>query len=262
MGPVSTAPGKWGRVRATKAREKAVTTAVFAASRAVQLVNAVRLELLAGLVILTGSGWMFGWMVEDLAEGDTKVDHRFANWLHDHATPGLTTFFENVTRLGNVPTLVAVLVLTVIVLWRKRLFDDLMLMVLAAVGAEVITIGLKLGFARERPFFPDPLARESSYSFPSGHASVSLAVYGTLGFIVARHLRNRRAQIAALVGAATLVLLIGFSRLYLGVHFLSDVIAGFSLGLAWMTLCAILLHLRVRLKERRQTSRDLASTRQ
>jgi undecaprenyl-diphosphatase len=228
----------------------------------VRLFNVVGLELLTGLAILTASAWIFGWMVEDVAEGDTRVDHRFANWLHEHATPGLTTFFENVTRLGNVPTLVVVVVVTVIVLWRKRLWDDLVLMVLATVGAEVITIGLKQGFARERPFFPDPLASESSYSFPSGHASVSLAVYATLGFIVARHLRNRWAQIAALAGAATLVLLIGFSRLYLGVHFLSDVVAGFSLGLAWLTLCAILLHLRVRLKERGQTSRYLASTKQ
>jgi membrane-associated phospholipid phosphatase len=259
---LSTAREKSGRVRATKALEKAVTTALAAASRAVQLVNAVGLELLAALVILTGSAWVFGWMVEDLAEGDTEVDHRFANWLHEHATPGLTTFFENVTWLGNVPTLGVVVVLTVIVLWRKRLFEDLVLMVLAAVGTEVITIGLKLGFERERPFFPDPLATESSYSFPSGHASVSLAVYGTLGFIAARHLRDRRAQIAALVGATTLALLIGFSRLYLGVHFLTDVVAGFSLGLAWLTLCAVLLHLRMRVKERRQTSRYLASTKQ
>jgi membrane-associated phospholipid phosphatase len=262
MGLVSAARRRWGRVRATKAREKGIATAIVAASRGVHLANAVGLELLAGLLILTGSAWVFGWMVEDLAEGDTKVDHRFANWLHEHATPAWTAFFENVTRLGNVPTLVVVVVLTVIVLWRKRLFEDLVLMLLAAVGTEVITIGLKLGFERDRPFFADPLASESSYSFPSGHASVSLAVYGTLGFIAARHLRNRVAQVAALAGATTLVLLIGFSRLYLGVHFLSDVIAGFSLGLAWVTLCALLLHLRVRLKKRRRTSREFASTKQ
>jgi undecaprenyl-diphosphatase len=262
MSFVSTARAIWDRVRTTKAGERAVVTAVSAAARAVRLLNAVRLELLAGLVILTGSAWIFGWMVEDVAEGDTDVDHRFAGWLHEHATPSLTTFFENVTRLGNVPTLVVVVTVAAIVLWRKRLSGDLVLLLLAAVGAEVITVGLKLGFGRERPFFPDPLATESSYSFPSGHASVSLAVYGTLGFIAARHLRSRSGQIAALVAATTLILLIGFSRLYLGVHFLSDVVAGFSLGLAWVALCAILLHLRVRLKERRHTSRYFASTKQ
>jgi membrane-associated phospholipid phosphatase len=228
-------------------------------ARVARLVHTVGLELLAGLVVLTGSAWIFGWMVEDLAEGDTKVDTRLADWLHEHASPDLTTFFEAVTRLGNVSTLLVVVLLASAVLWRKGWIAELQLLVLAGVGAEIITVGLKHGFQRDRPFFSDPLATESSYSFPSGHASVSLAVYGTLGFIAARHLGSRRAQFAVLAGTAGLVLLIGFSRLYLGVHFLSDVIAGYSLGIAWVALCVVLLQLRLRLKERRQTSRYRAS---
>jgi membrane-associated phospholipid phosphatase len=237
------------------AKNNAAMTAGAVVYRVAHLVNRIGLELLAGLVVLTGSAWIFGWMVEELAEGDTKVDHRFANWLHEHATPGWTTVFENVTRLGNVPTLGVVVLLAVGFLWRRHWIADLQLLLLAVIGAEVLTLGLKLGFERERPFFADPLATESSYSFPSGHASVSLAVYGTLGFIAARHLESRRSRLGALAGAAGLAVLIGFSRLYLGVHFLSDVVAGFSLALAWVTLCAMLLHLRVRLRERRQTSR-------
>jgi membrane-associated phospholipid phosphatase len=228
-------------------------------ARVARLVNTVGLELLAGLAVLTGSAWIFGWMVEDLAEGDTKVDTRLADWLHEHASPDLTTFFEAVTRLGNVSTLLLVVLLASAVLWRKGWIADLQLLVLAGVGAEIITVGLKHGFQRDRPFFSDPLATESSYSFPSGHASVSLAVYGTLGFIAARHLGSPRAQFAVLAGTTVLVLLIGFSRLYLGVHFLSDVIAGYSLGIAWVALCVVLLQLRLRLKERRQTSRYRAS---
>jgi membrane-associated phospholipid phosphatase len=230
-------------------------------ARVARLANAVGVELLAGLVLLTGSAWIFGWMAEDLAEGDTTVDDRLAAWLHEHASSGWTTFFENVTRLGNVSTLAVVAVLAAAVLWRKRWTAELQLLVLAAVGAEIITTGLKLGFQRDRPFFSDPLATEHTYSFPSGHASVSLAVYGTLGFIAARHLGNRRAQIAVLAAAAVLILLIGFSRLYLGVHFLSDVIAGYSIGIAWVALCVVLLHLRLRLRSRgpTQTSRYRAS---
>ncbi len=231
-------------------------------ARVSRLVNVVGIELLAGLIVLTGSAWVFGWMAEDLAEGDTKVDTRLAGWLHEHATPGWTTFFENVTRLGNVSTLLVLVLLAGAVLWRKGWIAELQLLVLAAVGAEIITTGLKLGFQRDRPFFSDPLSTETTYSFPSGHASVSLAVYGTLGFIAARHLGTRRTQIAALAAAGVLVLLIGFSRLYLGVHFLSDVIAGFSIGIAWVAFCIVLLHLRLRLKERRQTSRYRASTQQ
>ena len=231
-------------------------------ARVTRVVNVVGIELLAGLILLTGGAWVFGWMAEDLAEGDTKVDIRLASWLHEHASPGWTTFFENVTRLGNVSTLLVLVLLAGAVLWRKGWIAELQLLVLAAVGAEIITTGLKLGFQRDRPFFSNPLSTETTYSFPSGHASVSLAVYGTIGFIAARHLGTRRAQITALAASGVLVLLIGFSRLYLGVHFLSDVIAGFSIGLAWVALCVVLLHLRLRLKERRQTSRYRASTQQ
>jgi membrane-associated phospholipid phosphatase len=225
-------------------------------ARVARFVNVVGLELLGGLAVLTLGAWIFGLTVEELSEGDVHLDTRFAAWLHEHATDGWTTFFENVTRLGNIPVLAAVTLVTSIVLWRKRLTSELELLLLAAVGAEILTVGLKLGFERERPFFPDPLATESTYSFPSGHASVSLAVYGTIGYIAARHASTRLKQLAALVAAAALILLIGFSRLYLGVHYLSDVIAGFSLGLAWVAFCVVLLHLRLRLTtRRRQTSR-------
>jgi membrane-associated phospholipid phosphatase len=219
-----------------------------------RFVNVVGLELLVGLLLLTASAWAFAAVADEVVEGDTSVDTRLADWLHEHASSGWTEFFEAVTVLGNVPTLAIVTIVSGVILWRKHRRAELQLVVLAAVGAEILTVGLKLGFERERPFFADPLATESTYSFPSGHASVSLAVYGTLGFILARHLADPRARIAALAGAAALIMLIGFSRLYLGVHFLTDVIAGFSIGLAWVTLCAVLLHLHVRLRARRQTS--------
>ncbi len=217
-------------------------------------VSALGVELVAGLAILTASAWIFGALAEDVVEGDTRVDTRVANWLHDRATPALTELFEAVTFLGNVPVLFTVAGIAALVLWRMGERIELQLLLLAVIGAEILTVGLKLGFRRERPFFSDPLATESTYSFPSGHSSVSLAVYGTLGFIAARHLPNVATRLAVLAAAAVLVLLIGFSRLYLGVHFLTDVVAGFSLGLAWVTLCVLLLHLRVRLR-RRQTSR-------
>jgi len=223
-------------------------------ARVAKFVNVLGLELVGGIVVLTLGAWVFGLTVEELSEGDTHLDTRFAAWLHEHATEGWTTFFENVTRLGNVPVLAAVTLVAAIVLARKRLTSELELLLLAAIGAQILTVGLKLGFERERPFFPDPLATESTYSFPSGHASVSLAVYGTIGYIAARHATTKGRQIWILAAAAALVLLIGFSRLYLGVHYLSDVIAGFSLGLAWVALCVVLLHLRLRLRTRRERS--------
>ena len=232
------------------------------AARVQRYVNAVGIELLAGLLLLTLSAWVFGALAEEVVEGDTHLDTRLADWLHQHASPGWTSFFERVTWLGNGPVLVVVTLAAGIVLWRKRWLTDLVLLILAGVGTKILTVGLKQGFERERPFFPNPLASATSYSFPSGHASVSLAVYGTIGFIAARHLSDRRARVAVLAAAAVLVGLIGFSRLYLGVHFLSDVIAGFSVGLAWVALCVVLLDLRVRLRKRRKTSRYIAAMKQ
>jgi membrane-associated phospholipid phosphatase len=216
-------------------------------------------ELVGGLALLTASAWIFGWLAEELIEGDTHADTRLARWLHERASPGRTEFFEFVTALGNFATLLVAAAVAAVVLARFGTRNELALLLLAFAGSQVLTMGLKLGFQRDRPFFAEPLATESTYSFPSGHASASLAVYGTLGFLLARRLRNRRARVASLAGAAALVLLIGFSRLYLGVHYLTDVLAGFSLGLAWVTLCALALHLRVYLG---QTSRYRASTKQ
>lgn len=229
-------------------------------ARIARFVHVAGLELLGGLLVLTAGAWVFGILAEELVEGDTGFDTRLADWLHDRASPGWTTFFEGVTVLGNFLTLLAVTVLAVVLLLRRGRRTEAALVALAFAGAQILTLGLKLGFARERPFFPDPLASApSTYSFPSGHASVSLAVYGALGYIAARHVASRRARVAALAVAAALVALIGFSRLYLGVHFLTDVIAGFSLGLAWVALCVVLLNLRLRFRDRRQTSRYRAS---
>jgi membrane-associated phospholipid phosphatase len=217
-----------------------------------------RRALLGGFAALVASAWLFGYLATEVVEGETHVDREVARWLHEHASPGWTDLFTAITWLGNLVTLVVVLAVAAFVLARRRRFAELQFLVLAAVGTKLLTDVFKWSFHRDRPFFPDPLASESTYSFPSGHASMSLAVYGGLAFVVARRLERRWQQVAVLGSAAILVGLIGFSRLYLGVHYLSDVIAGYALALAWMTLCALTLHLLAR----RQTSRYLASTKQ
>jgi len=203
-------------------------------------IGAFRVPLL-GLVLLFGSLWAFGVLVEDVVTGDpiVRLDTRLANWLHQHAQPALTEFFEAVTVLGNAVVVVTLALVSVVVLARRGRRGDALLVAVAVTGAEVLTLAMKLGFRRERPFFSDPLARESTFSFPSGHAMVSVAVYGVLAFLLAGELASWRARLAVLLPAALLVLLIGFSRLYLGVHYLSDVLAGFAGGLAWLLLCLL-----------------------
>jgi membrane-associated phospholipid phosphatase len=218
--------------------------------------RAVGLPLVVALAVLTAGAWAFGALAEEMAEGDTvHVDRPVANWLHERATDPLTDVLRVFTWSGNGGFLVLVVLVGALVLLRRGLVTDAVFVVLAFAGAEVITYGMKHGFRRERPFFEDPLATASSFSFPSGHSLVSLAVYGSLALVAARHAPNRRVATAVLIAACAWVLAIGFSRLYLGVHFLSDILAGYAAGAAWLALLYLALEARSR-----YTSRYRAST--
>ncbi len=217
--------------------------------------QAFGLPLLGALLILAASLWAFGAIAEELLEGDTGYDQRLADWLHGHATESRTDVFQVVTWIGNFTTLLAVTLLAVGIFWRRGERTDAVFVALAFVGAQVLSTGMKLGFQRERPFFPDPLSTESTYSFPSGHSLVSLAVFGSIALVLARRLRSRDVRVLFLGGAGLLVAAIGFSRLYLGVHFLTDVLAGFAAGTAWLALLYLALEARSR-----YTSRYRAST--
>jgi membrane-associated phospholipid phosphatase len=217
-------------------------------------VQELGLTLAGGLLVLALSVWAFAAIADAMTDGETAYDQDVASWLHARATDPLTEFFEAVTTLGNGIVLAGVTAIAAYLLLRRGHRRESLLIVLAFVGAEIVSYSLKLGFRRDRPFFTDPLANESTFSFPSGHSTVSLAVYGALAVVLARRLRGR-AEIACLAGAAVLISLIGFSRLYLGVHFLTDVLAGFAAGTAWLAACVVTLDLHQRLRLRRQTLR-------
>jgi undecaprenyl-diphosphatase len=112
----------------------------------------------------------------------------------------------------------------------------------ALVGAQLLGWALKATFERPRPSFDDPVATASWFSFPSGHAMSSIALYGALAYVFADRFGSVRSRFAGLGGLALLLAAIGFSRLYLGVHYLTDVLAGYSAGLAWLLLAIGLLH--------------------
>ncbi len=102
-------------------------------------------------------------------------------------------------------------------------------------GSAVLNQLLKGLFERPRPQFEHPLLVETSYSFPSGHAMESFVVYGMLTYFAVLALRSWEQRVGVVLGAALLVVLIGFSRMYLGVHYLSDVLAGYAAGGVWLS---------------------------
>lgn len=194
------------------------------------------------VVALAASLLSLGHLAEDYVTNDPIVgtDHRLASWLHAHSSSETVAFFRIVTLAGNGVFLATVGLAAAAYLVRRRYRLDAAFVLSAYLGSELLTALLKVSFHRERPVFDDPFVRLQTYSFPSGHASVSTAVYGALLLVALDRLAagwRTRAGLAVL--AAELVLLIGASRLVLGVHYLSDVLAGFSLGAAWLATCAL-----------------------
>jgi undecaprenyl-diphosphatase len=179
----------------------------------------------------------FARVAEDYYTGDPLAvwDVHFAVWLHDHTTGGLITAFELVTLAGNAVVL-SVLVLSIgVVLWRRRRVNDAAFLVVAFLGAEVVNGALKLAFHRPRPELA--FLHLETYSFPSGHSTAVTAAFGALAFLLWPAMRSVRRRVALVAATVCLIALVGFSRLYLGVHYLSDVLGGFALGAAWLSLC-------------------------
>ena len=174
----------------------------------------------------------FGHVVEDYLTGDPIVrwDVDLARWLHEHSSPALVDVFDVVTWAGNAIVLGLLTAVVLAVLIRRRALEQAMLLVGVAGGLEILNALLKLLFHRPRPELA--FIHLDTYSVPSGHAAGSAAIYTALAVLVARRLRPRGRVLVAL-GTTALLLVIGFSRLYLGAHYLSDVLAGLTLGLAW-----------------------------
>jgi undecaprenyl-diphosphatase len=183
-----------------------------------------------------------------------EVDERIADALHSRAVPPATTLAQVVTMLGGAQVLAVVACVAAGFLARRGLRQEAVLVVFAVVGAQALTGASKAIFQRERPSFDDPVATAGYFSFPSGHALAAIAVYGAIMWIVAPRIHSAALRAACLAGGGLLVAAIGFTRIYLGVHYLSDVLAGWSLGLAWLLVAAALARAPWRLPRTRRAA--------
>jgi undecaprenyl-diphosphatase len=197
--------------------------------------------LLIGFGTLMGAILAFAGLAALMEEGVTQhVDDAVLLWLNAHASPGLTEIALEITSLGSS----AVVWLTVLIasafLWAARHHYSVLMLWVAMVGGTVINLTLKGLFGRPRPhLFAWRTQLVGHSSFPSGHALTSVVLYATLAYLLARMGGTRALRRLTLAAALLLILLIGLSRLYLGVHYPSDVLAGFLVGLAWSTFCAL-----------------------
>ena len=200
---------------------------------------------LVGLLLgmLVASSLLFSKLAEDVAgeESIVSFDRMVSVSLHAHATALATGVLSAVTWLGGAQVLIAVTLVTAVWLLRRRRVAHAALMGMALAGGDWLNALLKATFDRPRPSFSEPIATAAGFSFPSGHAMSSLTVYGALAFVIAASVKSRRARLLGVVSLAALVVAIGFSRVYLGVHYVSDVLAGYSAGIAWLMVCALVL---------------------
>lgn len=185
----------------------------------------------------------------DLAEDVETVDHitvvdlQWANWLHAHSTPVLTQVMLVVSALHNMLSMsVLTIALAIFLKWRRER-DWLLGLVLALPGGMAINTLFKFVFERARPHFIDPIVSLTSYSFPSGHVAASTLFYGFVAAFLISHTHLLVRRIAAGIGALVMVALVAASRMYLGAHFFSDVLAAFFASSAWLGLCLIGIHL-------------------
>ncbi|TPI25136.1 phosphatase PAP2 family protein [Mesorhizobium sp. B3-2-1] len=215
--------------------------------------------LLAGLVI-AGGLWGF---VELMEVARATAPHGFdTEILLAFRQPGLPGVpigpswlegaMRDITSLGSTSVLALVTTATIIYLLLIRRRGTALLILVAVAGGEVLSSLLKVGVDRPRPELVSHLVNATSLSFPSGHAMLSAVTYLTLGSLAARFLPGRTTKVYVLFLAVLTTVLVGVSRIYLGVHWPSDVLAGWCAGFAWAMLCWLV----ARLLQRRQAVSD------
>jgi membrane-associated phospholipid phosphatase len=167
-----------------------------------------------------------------------EMDGAVAAVLHEHAcsNPVVAEAACVVTAMGSAWAIGVIAVVVGVALARWRRFDLLACWLIGLAGGGVFREALKQLFQRPRPAFPDPLVVERGMSFPSGHALGSVVCFGLLAYFVLLAGCSRRTGLAAVGGVVVLVSAVGLSRLYIGAHYPTDVLAGYAAGLGWLAV--------------------------
>jgi len=205
--------------------------------------------LVSTLLVIAGT-WAFVLIAGEVMEGDT---HLFDEWAvksfrnpndlsQPIGPPWLQEMGRDATALGGVGWLVFFTLTVAGYLWLDRKAHMSQFLLAASISGMLLTFLLKYYFARPRPDVVPHLSHVSTSSFPSGHSMVSAVVYITLGSLLSAVVARRRLKAYILCVAMMLTLIVGVSRVYLGVHYPTDVLAGWTAGLSWALACWMLAH--------------------
>jgi membrane-associated phospholipid phosphatase len=215
------------------------------------------LRLTINVVLFAFAVWAFAGLLEEVLDNEALVrwDVSVNSWLHAHATPTGLRFFGLITLIGSPGAWIVTALVTIWLLWRRERF--LVWAWLASnAGGGLLQLVLKATVHRNRPQYAAAYLHGQSYSFPSGHTMSATICFSLLVVCAGLSLGWHGARRARLYVASTvLVLAIGFSRLYLGVHYPSDVLGGLVAGAAWVVLCTT----TIRIVQGREAARERAA---
>lgn len=186
-------------------------------------------------------GSLFGLLAYLVKSGATKsFDQAALLWINQQDSPALDSFFVTITDLGGVLVLGAATLAILIYLLVKKQYPQALLLAAGVGGVSALNVLLKTLFDRPRPDLWDWLITETSFSFPSGHSAASFA----FAFCIVLLLWNTKWRILTTILAGVYIVLIGTSRLYLGVHYPTDVLGGWLLAFTWVMLVAGVVYMR------------------
>ena len=220
-------------------RERHPGVARFIAARFVRG-EYLGLHLTIGFLLSLAALWLFAAVTEDVVHHDplTRFDLTLTRLFRAHATPLGDKIFSIVSALGSPGAMAVVGAGEALLLLARRKWLVLAAWVAGFGGAGLLTVVLKNLIQRPRPAGAAEFLFGTTYSFPSGHALGSLVGYGMLAYIIGSSwVESRRARLRLAIATAVLVIAIGISRLYLGVHYFSDVVAGYAVGVLWLSVC-------------------------
>lgn len=194
------------------------------------------LEIMLGLFITVLTLGIFLEIAENIVDKEIIFfDAAIMSLVYFFRSEGLTVFMKFVTELGGEIFISTSILLIILLLYLKNYKKDMVLFSFILFLGIGLNLLLKEFFQRPRPEF-FPLIHEATYSFPSGHAMNSFMFYTCLSFFIFRKMKNNLLKIILMCLSALLILLIGISRIYLGVHYPSDILGGYIAGLCWFVM--------------------------
>ena len=198
--------------------------------------------IVLGTAVALATIWVFVQIAGEVREGETQAfDVAVLRYIETHQTPFLDRAMLEIPFLGTGLIVLMIVLVSGMFLWLTKHKHSALLLIVATTGAILLNNVLKAGFDRPRPQVFEWGQHTVSSSFPSGHAMSAATVYMTVAYLAARLQRRHLSRVLTLIAAMMVVVLIAISRLYLGVHYPTDVTAGVLIGIAWAAFCMAML---------------------